>query len=154
MHKLKITWLGVTLMLLAACGGGGSSSGAGVEPTEAGQNIPDNFVGVYRGDVNFTATAAGLSESASFPITITVFADGTVRFDGDDPEETFTVGLTNSGDFAGNISIDEGDCSGQLAVVGMVDGSAASGTVEGEGECTVSGLDVDVALSGDFNAVK
>ncbi len=144
----------VIIALVSACGSGGSSSGAGVEPTQPGQNIPQNFIGVYQGQVNLRLEAIGLSETDSFPITITVFADGTVRFDGDDPDESFTVGLTNAGDFAGNLSISEDECSGQLAVTGQVDGSTASGVVEGEGECRIQGLDLDVELSGDFNATK
>lgn len=154
MQNLNVAWLAAMLALLSACGGGSSSSGSGVEPTPPGENIPANFVGIYRGQLNLRAAAIGTSESASFPITVTVSADGMVRFDGDEPEETFTVGLTNAGEFAGNISIIEGDCAGQLAVQGQVDGSTATGTVAGEGTCRISGIDVDVELNGDFSAIK
>ena len=83
-----------------------------------------------------------------------MFANGTVRFDGDDPDETFTVGVTNAGDFAGTANIMEDDCSGTINVVGRVDGTTASGSVDGEGTCNVNGLSLDVELSGDFNATK
>ena len=43
---------------------------------------------------------------------------------------------------------------GTIGVVGTVDGTTASGTVEGSGECEVSGIDVDVELTGTFTATK
>jgi hypothetical protein len=141
------------LLFIAACGGGDSSSGAG-DSTNPGQNIPANFVGIYTGVLNLTASAVGLTQSDSFPITVTVLANGTVRFDGDDPDETFTVGITNSGDFSGTILIVEDECSGTLSVTGKVDGSQASGDVTGEGECTVNVVNLSATLRGDFNASK
>jgi hypothetical protein len=141
------------LLFIAACDGGDSSSGAG-DSTNPGQNIPANFVGIYTGTLNVTASAVGLTQSDSFPITVTVLANGTVRFDGDDPDETFTVGITNAGDFSGTISIVEDECSGTLSVTGRVDGSQASGDVTGEGECTVNGANLSATLLGDFNASK
>ena len=154
MYKTKAFLCLLMIFLLPACGGGSSSSGADIEPTVAGQNIPANFIGVYTGTLNVRIEASGLSESDSFPITVTVTSDGMVRFDGDDPDETFTVGLTNQGEFAGNLPVMESDCTGQVAVQGRVDGTTASGTVIGSGDCEVSGLRLDVDLSGDFNATK
>lgn len=154
MNRATFLFLAFTISLLVGCGGGSSSSGAAVANTAPGQNLPPEFVGVYSGTLNLRADASGLSETASFPITVTVFEDGTVRFDGDEPDETFTVGVTDAGVFAGNVDISESDCSGSLAVNGQVDGSTASGTVQGEGTCVVSGLSLDVQLSGDFNAIK
>lgn len=151
MKKLIIVCLSVFLF---ACGGSDSSSGGGVENSQPGMNLPANFVGVYMGTITLTASAAGLSETDTFSITITVFANGTVRFDGDDPEETFTVGITDAGEFSGNIDINEDECQGTVAVVGQVDGTNATGTVQGDGECEVSGLDIDVELSGTFTATK
>ena len=139
------------LLLLAACGGSSDSGGA-VENTLPGDMLPPEFVGTYTGQLNLTASAAGLSESASFPITITVSADGMIRFDGDDPDETFTVGIANDGSFSGSADIVEGPCSGTINLVGSVDGATASGTVSGEGTCTIDGLTLDVELTGDFNA--
>ena len=144
--------LTINLFVLSACGGGGSSSG--VDPTVAGENIPAIFVGVYKGTLNLTAKAIGVTESDSFEITITVFEDGTIRFDGDEPDETFTAGITNDGDFAGNITIQEDECSGTVGVTGRVDGTTATGTIDGDGECDISGLSVDVDLTGDFSATK
>jgi hypothetical protein len=141
------------LLFIAACDGGDSSSGAG-DSTNPGQNIPANFVGIYTGTLNLTASAVGLTQSDSFPITVTVLANGTVRFDGDDPDETFTVGITNAGDFSGTIAIVEDECSGTLSVIGRVDGSQASGDVTGEGVCTVNGVNLSATLRGDFNASK
>ena len=141
------------LLFIAACGGGDSASGAG-DSTNPGQNIPANFVGTYTGTLNLTASAVGLTESDSFPITVTVLSNGTVRFDGDDPDETFTVGITNAGDFSGTISIVEDECSGTLSVTGRVDGSQATGDVTGDGQCTVNGVNLSVTLRGDFRAIK
>jgi len=142
----------INLLFLSACGGGSSSSG--VDPTIAGENIPAIFVGVYKGTLNLTAEAISLTESDTFEITITVFEDGTIRFDGDEPDETFTAGITNDGDFAGNITITEDECNGTVGVTGRVDGTTATGTLEGDGECDISGLTVDVDLTGDFTATK
>ena len=77
-----------------------------------------------------------------------------MRFDGDDPDETFTVGISNSGDFSGNVTITEDPCSGNISVTGRVDGSRASGDVTGDGECTINGVNLSVTLSGDFSANK
>ena len=150
---MKKIILSFCLLFLSACGGGDSSSGAG-DNTTPGENIPANFVGTYTGTLNLTASAAGLTESDSFPITVTVMANGMVRFDGDDPDETFTVGIANSGEFTGSITVVEDECSGTLSVTGRVDGSVANGTVTGDGKCTVSGVEISVTLSGDFNATK
>lgn len=154
MKHLFILVVVFTVSLITGCGGGSSSSGGAVATTAPGQNLPAEFVGVYRGTLNLRAEAGGLSDSDSFAITITVFEDGTIRFDGDEPDETFTAGVTDAGDFAGNININESDCSGMLAVTGQVDGSTASGTVMGEGTCNFDGINLDVQLSGDFNAIK
>lgn len=141
------------LLFITACGGGDSSSGAG-DNTSPGESIPANFVGTYTGTLNLTASAVGLTESDSFSITVTVMSDGTVRFDGDEPDETFTVGITNAGDFSGSITVTEDECSGTLSVTGRVDGSQASGSVTGDGQCTVNGVNLSVTLRGDFSASK
>ena len=151
-NLLRTIILSFALLLLTGCGGGSSSSG--VEPSIPGENTPAIFVGVYKGTLNLTAEAIGIKESDSFSITVTVFENGTVRFDGDDPEETFTVGLTDDGNFSGNIEINEEECSGTIGVTGVVDGTSVSGTVQGDGECTQGGVDFDVELSGDFLATK
>ena len=149
----KIT-LTLSLLMLVACGGGGSFSG--VEPSIPGQNLPAIFIGVYTGTLNATIKGAGLSESDTFQITITVFANGTVRFDGDDPDETFTVGVTDAGDFSGNLRAEDfnDDCTGVVGVTGNVDGTTASGTINGDGECDVSGLDIGIDVTGTFSATK
>lgn len=141
-------------LLVVACGGGNSDSGAQVEPSQPGDSIPANFLGKYTGTLNVTAEAAGLSASDSFDITVTVTEDGQIRFDGDDPDETFTVGLSNDGSFAGNLPIKDDDCSGTVGVTGKVDGTTASGNVTGEGKCKVNGINIDVTLKGDFSATK
>lgn len=142
------------LCFLAACDGGDSDSGGNVEPTLPGTNVPISYVGVYNGTLTVTAKAAGLSQTESYPIKVTVNDNATVRFDGDEPDETFTVGLTNDGDFAGSLQISEDECSGTVAVTGMVDGTTASGKVEGDGKCRVNGINIDVTLEGDFTATK
>ena len=141
------------LLFLTACGSGGSDSGGG-EDTSPGNGIPANFIGTYTGVLNLEASAIGITERDSVAITITVNADGTIRFDGDDPDETFTVGLTNAGAFSGTLPIDQEGCVGTVAVTGQVDGTTASGSLEGEGECRVSGVDLDVTLTGEFTATK
>jgi hypothetical protein len=144
----------LSLFLLSACSSSDSDSGGMVEATLPGTDIPASFAGTYVGTLNVTASALGLSESDSFPITITVTNDGMVRFDGDDPDETFTVGLTNEGAFSGNLPINEDECTGSVGTEGMVDGTNASGTISGDGTCVIDGLTVDVTLEGDFTASK
>lgn len=139
---------------LVACGGGDSDSGSMIDNTLPGSNVPVNFVGTYVGTANITASALGLSESDTFDVTITVTADGMVRFDGDDPDETFTVGLQNDGVFAGTLPITEDECQGSVSIAGTVDGMTASGDVSGDGQCDVNGLTVDAMLSGSFNATR
>lgn len=151
---MKHLYIALICLLIVACGGGSSDSGGKVEPTKPGDSIPPNFIGKYTGKLNVTAEAAGIKKSDSFPITVTVTSDGRVRFDGDDPDETFTVGLSNDGSFAGNLEIKEDDCSGTVGVTGKVDGTTASGNVTGDGKCKVKGLDIDVKLKGDFSATK
>lgn len=151
MKKLLIMF---SFLILSACSDSDSDSGGMVADTLPGTNIPANFAGVYSGTLNVKAEALGLTETDSFPITITVTNDGMVRFDGDDPEETFTVGLTDSGEFSGTLPIDEDECTGSVGATGQVDGSSAFGMVSGEGVCDIDGLTVEVTLTGDFNAVK
>ncbi len=154
-NKLKAFSLTLVLALtLAACGGGDSDSGGMDEPTLPGTNIPAIFVGTYSGTLTVTAAALGLSETDSFPITITVTSDGMIRFDGDDPDETFTAGLTNEGRFVGVLPVEVDECSGQLSTSGNVDGTTASGEVSGEGRCDVDGVVVTVTLEGTFTATK
>ena len=138
-----------------ACDIGGSSSGADqVENSEAGDMIPAAFVGVYIGTVDIRAEASGISERGSFPITITVTSDGMIRFDGDDPDETFTVGLANDGSFSGNLHINEDDVEGVLGVSGRVDGTTASGSITGEGVYDTGAIDLQVDVTGSFTATK
>ncbi|MFT5572324.1 MAG: hypothetical protein ACI9FR_001247 [Cryomorphaceae bacterium] len=151
---MKKIFLIISIAFLSACGGGDSSSGAAVDPTTAGTMIPANFVGTYIGTLNLEASALGITESDSFAITITVTADGMLRFDGDEPDETVTVGVTNAGDFSASLSITEDPCTGTINLVGTVDGTTASGTVSGEGTCSEGGLTVDAELSGNFSASK
>jgi len=142
----------VSCCFLFACGGGSSDSGGMVADTLPGSNVPANFAGVYTGTITFTASALGISETDSFPITVTVTNDAMVRFDGDDPDETFTVGLADDGSFAGNLQISEDPCTGSVGVTGSVNGTTASGDVSGSGSCTVEGVNVDVTLEGNFTA--
>ena len=142
------------LLFLSACGGGGSDSGSMVEATLPGTNVPISFIGTYQGTLNVNASALGNSISDSFPITITVNEDGTIRFDGDDPDETFTVGLQNDGVFQGNLPLDQSGCTGNVGANGQVDGNNVTGTIDGSGSCEINGLSVDVELAGDFNATR
>ncbi len=151
MKKLLIVALS---MFLFSCGSGDSDSGSMVDATLPGTNVPASFVGVYAGTLNLTASALGVTQSDSFPVTVTVTADAMVRFDGDSPEETFTVGIENGGAFRGNLAINEEECTGSVSVVGSVDGSTASGTVNGNGTCQLDGLEIDVTLEGDFSASR
>jgi len=139
---------------LVACGGGDSDSGSMLEDTLPGTNVPASFAGTYVGTADLTASAIGITESDTFDVTVTVTTDGMVRFDGDDPDETFTVGIQNDGVFRGTLSIDEDECQGSVTVEGTVDGTRASGDVNGSGECELNGLSIDVSLEGTFNATR
>ena len=151
MKKILILF---TSCFLVACGGSGSDSGGMADDTLPGTNVPASFAGLYVGTATVEATALGLSESDSFPINITVTEDAMVRFDGDDPEETFTVGLANDGAFSGSLPINEDPCTGTVTVTGSVDGTTASGEISGDGRCLINGLDVEVMLDGTFNASR
>lgn len=144
--------LSIALFLISC--GGGSDSGAQVEDSIPGTMIPISFVGVYTGTVNLTASAIGITESDSFPITITVTDDAMVRFDGDEPDETFTVGLMDDGSFSGNLPVEVSSCEGTLGVVGTVDGTTVTGTVDGDGVCDQGLLEIEVTLEGDFSATR
>lgn len=135
-----------------ACSGGSSDSGGMLDSTLPGSNSPVSFVGTYTGSLTVTASALGITETESLPITVTVTSDGMLRFAGDAADESFTVGLGNDGRFSGNLPIDEDLCSGTAGITGTVDGSRASGSLSGSGTCTVSGLEVDVSLDGSFSA--
>ncbi len=142
-------------LFLSGCDIGGSSSGADqVDNSIAGDMLPPEFVGVYIGTVDVRAEASGISERDTFPITITVRADGTLTFDGDDPDETFTVGIANDGTFSGNLRIDDEEVSGVLGVSGRVDGVTASGDIEGEGEVDTGVVTLAVDVTGSFSATK
>lgn len=154
MKKILSVFTIAALLILSACGSGDSDSGGG--ETEAGSNIPAVFVGTYQGTINLRASAAGLTVNESYPITITVMADGQLRFDGDEPDETFTVGVGNDGSFRGELPVDEEDCTGTVTVNGQINaaGTNVSGDLDGDGECQVSGTNLNVDLSGDFSANK
>lgn len=151
MKKLILAF--TSLIFLASCGGS-SSSGAQVEESEAGMMIMQSFVGDYIGTLTVTAEAIGITETDTFQITATVTMDGMITFNGDDPGETFTVGLTDEGTFSGNLFIDEDPCEGTVGVVGSITGTTMSGTVEGEGFCEEGILEVDVDLDGTFSAER
>ncbi|MBX2849338.1 MAG: hypothetical protein KTR16_13525 [Acidiferrobacterales bacterium] len=144
-----------SLLALGACGGG-SDSGADAQipgVSLAGDMVPDRFTGVYNGSIQGTASALGVTLSDSFPITITV-NQNMVRFDGDDPDETFSVGLRNDGTFSGILNYNDDQCAGDVQVEGIVDGNNASGSFGGEGSCEYGGNTIDVELIGTFTAAK
>lgn len=142
----------LSLLVLSACGGGGSDSGG--TAASPGPAPLASLVGVYNGSATLTASAAGISETDTFPITITVTEDAMVRFDGDEPDETFTVPLSDTGAFSGSLTINEAECSGSVMLNGSVDGTTAAGTISGAGQCIVSGASFDVDLTGDFSASR
>ncbi len=133
--------------VLAACGGSDTSV-ENVDVTAG--NVPSAFVGEYRGTISVRARAGILSERFTEPVTITVRADNTVTFSGDDPDEVFTTTIGSNGGFNGRLPVNEDDCEGVVNVSGTVDGTTASGELGGEGEC--DGIDVD--LTGTFTARK
>jgi hypothetical protein len=141
-------------LFIIACSDGSSDSGGMLDATLPGTNVPSSFVGVYTGSLTVTASALGISETESIPITVTVTSDGMVRFAGDDADEVFIVGLGNDGVFSGNLPINEDPCSGSVGVSGTIDGSTASGNLSGSGACNVSGLEVEVTLDGSFSAAR
>ncbi len=151
MKKLLVLF---SFVFLAACGGGGSDSGGMVIPTLPGTNVPASFAGVYTGTLNLEASALGITERESYPITVTVTDNAMVRFDIDG--DSVTVGLANDGEFRANLPVppNSADCTGTIGIEGSVDGTTASGTLSGEGRCNISGLTADVTLSGDFSATR
>jgi len=148
----------LTALGLSACGGGSSSSGSEVEETPAGNNLPANFVGVYNGtisaEVKVTVGSLSESESNSEAIVITVSADGTIVFSIDDEE--ISIGVANDGSFAGNFDLNTfvEQCEGTVSVTGTVNGTIATGTVSGAGECEEGGIEGDAELEGTFSATK
>lgn len=153
--KRIIATVFIAAFLLTGCDSGGSSSGGDqVEESVSGDMLPAEFVGVYVGTISARLEASGISESETYEITITVNADGTIKFDGDDPDETFTVGIANDGTFSGNLRIDEDDVTGVLGVTGRVDGTTASGDVVGEGEFDTGIITIDIDVTGTFTATK
>ncbi len=135
------------LVLVAACSKGNTS--VDQKPVTDGA-VPSNFVGVYRGTLTATAKAGPLNETTTDVITITVSADNTIRFEGDDPDEVFVTKVGANGNFNGSLPIKTGDCEGNVDVSGSVDGTAASGDLGGSGKCK----GVSVGVSGNFSATK
>ena len=142
----------LSLIFLASCGSGDSDSGAEIDDSQPGSMI-SGFVGVYTGTLTVVAEGAGITEMDTFPITVTVSEDGTLRFDGDEPDETFTVGLTDQGTFSGSLDINEDPCEGTVNTQGGINGNVVSGDVSGSGVCNI-GLDIDVTLTGTFSATR
>jgi len=139
---------------LIACSDGDSDSGTMIDDTLPGTSVPASFAGTYTGSGTVTASAIGITVTEMFPVTVVVTNDAMVRFEGDEPDETFTVGLSNDGSFAGTLPINEEECTGTASVQGMVDGVTASGTLSGSGTCNVNGSNVDVTLEGTFTATQ
>ncbi len=147
MKYIKHLILILSTVVLTACGGSDTS----VDNVDvAAGNVPNAFVGVYRGTISARARAGILSERFSEPVTITVRADNTVTFSGDDPDETFTTTIGSNGGFNGRLPINEDDCEGVVNVSGSVDGTTASGELGGDGECDGVGVD----LTGTFTASR
>ena len=156
-NLFRLLFIFFAFLSLSACELGSSDSGADQVPnTDPGDSIPSEFVGVYVGTLNaeVEANSINVTESYSFPITITVSADGMIRFDGDEPDETFTVGVANDGTFSGNLRVEDDDVQGTLGVSGRVDGSTAQGDVTGEGEVDTGLVTVGVTVRGNFSATK
>lgn len=145
----KLFFAFATVLFLASCDDGDSSSGGGEDSVDL-----DSFVGVYVGSLTATASAAGLSQVDTFDITVTVFDDNTVRFQGDDPDETFTTDLNDDGSFAEDLSIVIDECEGTVETEGIFDGDMVSGSVEGDGVCSDGELEVDIELEGTFSATR
>lgn len=151
---LKKCFLLFSILLLSACGGGGSDSGGAVAPTAPGNMLPAELVGTYRGTITLTASAGGISQTITEPLTITVMADGTLTFATDDADETVTVGVDNAGNFAASLDISEDECTGTISVTGQVTANLASGDVDGSGTCSDGGLTLDVEIDGSFSASR
>jgi len=147
---MKKIIIALSFLFLSACGGGDSDSGGSVENTAAGDSLPENFVGTYTGSIEVTASGLGLTVTETFDITITVNDNGTIDFQSDG--ETFSAGIANDGNFSVSVDIDEEECTGTVSVTGSVDGTTASGNGSGEGQCVISGTNVDVTLEAEFTA--
>jgi len=141
----------LTLSMVAACGGGSSSSGSNTGATTTGSN--DNIDGTYLGTINFTVSALGLSQSESEPITFTI-DNNALTYQGDDSNERFSVPVDGQGNFNGSFNFSEDGCSATFRLNGTVNAPNITGSVDGDGECRVSGDDVSVSVEGDFSATR
>jgi len=153
MKKILSLWHIILFATLTACSGGGSDSGG-----PAG-SFPAAFVGVYQGTLNVTVSAAGISQSDSAPITITVTPDAQLQFSSSETDETFSVGVTNDGSFNLNIDfvVDGLECTNMaLDAAGQINaaGTSISADVTGQATCTVEGITLDVELSGELLASR
>ncbi|MDB4511898.1 hypothetical protein N9060_00405 [Arenicella sp.] len=150
---IKNALLVTALLFLASCGGDSDSGGQG-DGTGPDNMTAASFVGVYMGNLTVTAEAIGITETDTFPITITVTEDGLIRFDGDDPGETSSTTLANDGTFVGNLPINEPECSGNVVYTGSIVNTIASGDLDGSGSCDIGLTTVDVTLEGTFSASR
>lgn len=150
---MKKLFISLSFLFLSACGGGSSDSGGSqVTNTDPGSDIPENFLGVYNGTIDVTASGLGLTVSEAFELTITVNENGTIDFTSEG--ETASAGITNAGDFSVSVSVDEDGCTGTIDVSGSVDGTIASGSGSGSGECDLDGNNIEVTLEGEFSATR
>ena len=106
---------------------GGSSSNGGTTSTSApapAAETPDQFAGTYVGSGTATASALGISESETAPVTIVIDKDGTVTVkSGSDIFGNVTV--LNGNTFSYSQSLNDEDlgsvsCSGTLSINGTI----------------------------------
>jgi uncharacterized protein YceK len=162
-----------TLMVCSGCststsetssGGGSSGAGAGTGSPATGSPVtgavPSSLAGTYTGAATATASALGISESETVPITIIIDQNGSVTIQsGSDifPNaailngNSFTQSQTfNNQDFGSAI------CSGTLSLQGSIDGNGViTATLSSQSVvCTINGIAIPGTVTGSLTATK
>lgn len=159
MHaKLKLLTVVVYALLIIGCSEESSvSAGAGGTPTGSdGGSSSASFAGTYVGSGTVRFSGGSIPDTTkSRAITLVIRTDGTITLTiGDDS----VSGEINGSSFSSVVHIVESDngitCEGDVAYSGSVNGTVASGTINGGGECRVIGISTGVDVSGSFSANK
>ena len=158
---MKRVLIALVAIIMAGCDSGSSSTGSSAEVTDSNTSSPQQigaqFAGTYRGTIEgtYTATALGLSDSDSTPITIIIESNGdvTVRAEG----RSYS-GSLDSDRITAVVDVKETyediSCDGTVNVNAQISGNTISGTANGAGECSQGSVKTPVRVAGVLNASK